>query len=423
MPTTESWIRNLRLAKEGIKLIDIARADMPAITSLVKEYAPKQPLRNSRIAVCVIPTPETGVLVNALKDLGASVRLCSDNVISTDDRVAASIVEDMDIPVFGKRDQTKGEFLWCIRKATEFTDTDGKIIYPTQIIDDGSDMTQLIHEENVPWINQILLVSEQTTCGVNFDKGLMRKSLLKVPVVDLNSGLKEEFDNRFGPRESFIPAFKACINTQLGGKLAVVAGFGKVGKGVIDALRMAGARVVITEANAVRATEALMNGINVVRMDQILDQADIVVTATSSPHVLTPKQIRKMKPGAILCNMGENLEYDAHLLPETFPSISKIHSNDNLVEYHDGEWFIYSLCDGYLLNMRTGGNPSRVLGITFALHILSHIRIAEGWKPKPGIIHRLPPGIEEEVAILNFPELQDKLTNLTFEQQAYMGLV
>ena len=346
MPTTESWIRNPGLANEGIKLIDIARADMPAIASLVSEYAPKQPLRNSRIAVCVIPTPETGVLVKALKYLGASVRLCSDNVISTDDRVAASIVENMGIPVFGKRDQTREEFFWCIRKTTEFADTNGKITFPTQIIDDGSDMTQLIHEEKVPWINRILLVSEQTTCGVNFDKGLMKKNSLKVPVVDLNTGLKEEFDNRFGPRESFIPAFKACIDTQLGGKLAVVAGFGKVGKGVVDALRMAGARIVITEANAVRATEALMNGIDVVRMDQILEQADLIVTATSSPHILTPEQISKMKPGAILCNMGENREYDSHLLPEVFPDIRKTNLNDNLVEYRDDDWFIYSLCDG-----------------------------------------------------------------------------
>lgn len=414
------WIKDIALADEGQKMIEAAREDMPALTSLVKEYGVSKPLSGARIAICVIPTAATGNLVWAAKELGANVRLCSDNVISVDDRIAAAIAK-WGVPVFGKRDQTREEFYESIRRATQFRNEYGETVPPTQIIDDGADMTLLAHRENLPWLKDVLVVSEQTTCGVNFDAGLMRNGELKVPVVDINTGFKAAFDNRYGPRESFIPALKACVGeVQLGGKLAVVAGYGMVAKGVVEALQMTGCRVVVTESDAVRATEALMNGIEVVRMDEILDKGDLFVTATSSPGVMTVDQILKLKNGAMMCNMGENQEYDAHKLVE-IQEVRKEFVNPNLARYSKGDWHVDNLCDGWLLNMRTGGNPPRVLGITFALHLMTHLKVAAGWRPETGKIHHLPPEVEQQVAILNFPGIQEKLTSLTSAQLRYMG--
>ena len=420
MAEQDFWIKDIALADEGQKMIEMARGDMPALNSLVKEFGPSKPLTGARIAICVIPTAATGNLVWAARELGANVRLCSDNVVSVDDRITAALA-NLGVPVFGKRDQTKEEFFTSIRLATQFKDEGGAIIPPTQIIDDGADMTLLAHRENLPWLDDVLVVSEQTTCGVNFDNGLMREGKLRVPVVDINTGLKAAFDNRYGPRESFIPAFKACIGeVQLGGKLAVVAGYGMVAKGVVEALQMTGCRVVITESDAVRATEALMNGIEVVRMDEVLDKADLFVTATSSPGVMTTDQILRMKSGAMMCNMGENQEYDAHGLVDV-PGVKKEFVNPNLARYSKDDWHVDSLCDGWLLNMRTGGNPPRVLGITFALHLMTHLKVAKEWRPEKGKIHHLPPEAEQEVAILNFPDIREKLTPLTSAQLRYMG--
>ena len=244
-----------------------------------------------------------------------------------------------------------------------------------------------------------------------------------VPVVDINTGLKAAFDNRYGPRESFIAAFKACKDIQLGGKVAVVAGFGMVGKGVAEALQMAGCRIIVTESDPIRAVEALMSGYEVATVDEALAEADIFVTETSSPEVFSVEQILKMKNGATLCNMGENREYDAHLLPQRIEGVGREQITPNLVRYHlPGDRYVDSLLDGYLLNMRTGGNGSRALGITFALHLLAQIKVSQGWRPEPGKIHRLPAGMEEEVALLNFPELGAHLTHLTNAQREYMGL-
>ena len=377
-------------------------------------------MNGARIAICVIPTAATGNLVWSARALGASVRLCSDNVISVDDRITAAVAS-WGVPVFGKRDQTKEEFYECIREATKFVGESGAIIPPTQIIDDGADLTLLAHQENFPWLNDIKVVTEQTTCGINFDTSLMRSGKLQVPVVDLNSGLKSAFDNRYGTRESFLPAVKACVGeVQLGGKFAVVAGYGKVGRGVVEALQMTGCRVVITESSAVQATEALMNGLELVKMDDVLHNADLFVTATSSPDVMTVDQILRMKRGAMLCNMGENQEYNAHELIN-IEGVERKLVNPNLARYSKEGWYVDNLCDGWLLNMRTGGNPARVLGITFALHLMAHIKVMQGWEPEKGKIHRLPAEIEEQVAMQNFPEIKDKLTVLTPKQIQYMG--
>lgn len=413
-----SWIKDKNLAKEGQSLIDTALEDMPSLQGIIKKYGSKKPLKGARIPVCVIPTPETGAFVWTLKQLGAVVRLCSDNVISVDDRIAAA-VDSWGVKVFGKRNQSVEEFLQCIRWATLFK-VGNKIVPPTQIVDDGSDLTKLIHAEKVEWLNDIRGTSEQTTCGVLFDQGLQKRGQLVTPIIDINTGLKASFDNRFGPRESFIPAFAMCKGMQLGGKTALVAGYGMVGKGVVEALIMAGCRVLVAEVNPLRALEAKMQSLEIVRIDEAIPYADVFVTATSTPHVFTKKQILKMKSGASLCNMGENREYDCHLL-ENEKGIKKIWINDNLARYQNGKWYVDNLCDGWLLNMRSGGNPARALGITFALHTLVQIKLAEEWKLEKGSITTVPDNIEQEVVLLNFPELSEKMTQLTHEQKQYIG--
>jgi adenosylhomocysteinase len=415
----EGWITDPLLSEEGQKLIEIARSDMPTLVSLVEVYSKKKPLKGARISVCVIPTPETGNLIWVLKELGAEVRLCSDNIISVDDRVAAAIYS-WGVPVFGKRDQSLDNFFNCIKMALEFKDKKGAIIPPTQIIDDGSDMTQLIHREKMSWIKKLKVISEQTTCGIEFSKKLADRKELEAPVVDINTGFKSSFDNHYGCRESFINAFKLCKDIMFGGKTAVIAGYGMVGKGVAEALIMAGCRVLIVEVSATRAAHALMAGLEVVKLEDCLDKADIFVTATTTPHVFTIENILKMKSGATLCNMGENQEYDAKLLVNE-PGIKKVRINENLFRYSKGDWFVDSLCDGYLLNMRVAGNPPRVLAITFALHVLAHIKVMKGWKLTPGHIYRLPTTCDDELARLNFPELCNKLTTLTSDQKKYLS--
>ncbi|MBN1162183.1 adenosylhomocysteinase [Patescibacteria group bacterium] len=416
---TESWIADPSLAEEGQQLIEIARDDMPALVSLVKKYKETKPLKGSRISVCVIPTPETGNLIWALINLGAEVRLCSDNIISVDDRVAAA-VDSWGVSVFGKRDQTLDEFFKCIQWALEFKDAEGNIVPPTQIIDDGSDMTQLIHRNKYKWAKELKGVSEQTTCGVEFAKTLKKQGKLKVPIIDINTGFKAAFDNYYGSKESFLYAFKRTKDIMFGGKKVLVSGYGRVGKGVVDMLKICGADVYVSEVSPVRAAHALMEGTTVVNVNDCLSDMDIFITAATTPHVFNLDQILKMKSGATLCNMGENLEYDAQQLV-TIDGVEKVVINENLVRYKKGDWFIDSLCDGYLLNMRIGGNPPRVLGITFALHILAHIKLSKGWKLEAGNIYSLPPEVDDEIALMNFPELKDKLTELSNNQKNYLS--
>lgn len=421
----QSWIKDISLAPQGNRLIEKARENMPGISAIIERYGQHQPLINQRIAVCVIPTPETANLVWALDRLGAQVRLCSDNVKFTNDEVAAAVTS-YGIPVFAKRYQSRDEFVENIRLASRFPDRQGNLNPPTRIIDDGADMTLLLHREEPRLLSSIEAVTEQTTCGVNFDRELRRKGLLQVPVVDINTGIKAELDNRYGPRESFIPSVKAIHQGfDFYGKTVLVVGYGMVGKGIVDALKKENCKIIIAEANIKRALEVEMDGLKYSKVDNVLGDVDLVVTASSTPHNLTAKQILQMKKGAVICNMGENLEYNAHELPKIDDGINREEITPDLIRYKrnaDG-WFVDSLCDGYLLNMATGGNPSRIVSVTMALHLLAQIKISLGQlQVERGKIVKVPQEIQDEALALCFPELVDKLTNLTPSQREYMGL-
>lgn len=416
------WVANLGLARDGLRRMEIARLDMPGLVEIVRRYGDIRPLHGIRIAVSVIPTDATGNLMWALKELGATARLCSDNRVSTSDEIAAALVT-LGIPVFAKRDQTPEEYHQCFREVIRFRDNRDQLVPPHQIIDDGFDLTLHIHDEQPEVADSITGVTEQTTCGVNFAYGLMRKGKLRCPVVNINSGVKAEFDNRYGTRESFIHSFFECINLELGGKIAVIIGYGPVGRGCTDQLRAVGARVVIADADPIRSAQALMEGLQVDSIQNTASYGDVFIVSTGSSRVVTQEHFSKMKNGAVLCNMGENyLEYDTEYLHDN-PDVEtiKIDHNVTLHILPNGHR-IYSLVDGGLLNMRGGGHPPRLLSITFSLHIMMQIELARnGDCLRRGVIYQTPRSLQEEVILLNFPELRGTIPKLTDDQIAYMG--
>lgn len=416
------WIADPGLAEKGRRRIEVARLDMPGLVEIVKRYRDVKPLSGVRIAASVIPTDATGNLGWALKELGADVRLCSDNRVSTKDEVAAALV-GMGIPVFARRDQTKEQFLQCFRQVVKFKDEQGRPAYPHQIVDDGFDLTLIMHQEQPDLVQNIRGVTEQTTCGVNFAYGLMRRGKLYCPVININSGVKADFDNRYGTRESFIHSFFECINVELGGKVAVLVGYGPVGRGCVDQLRTVGARVVVVEADPIRAAQALMEGHAVDSVENAAAYGDVFIVSTGASRTITRDHFLRMKDGAILCNMGENyLEYDTDYLHYD-PAIETSRMDGNLtVHVLPNGNRLFSLVDGGLLNMRGGGHPPRLLSITFSLHILMQIELARNsGRLQRGVIYRTPRALQEEAMLLNFPELRAKISRLTDEQLAYMG--
>lgn len=416
------WIADPTLADAGLKRIEIARMDMPGLVEIVEKYRPIAPLKNVRIAVSVIPTDATGNLVWALKELGAEVRLCSDNRASTKDDIAAALVA-MGVPVFARRNQTKEQFTQCFREVVKFRNERGELVYPDQIIDDGFDLSLLMHQEQPELMRSIRGLTEQTTCGVNFATGLMRKQELQCPVIDINTGIKSAFDNRYGSRESFIDSFFECINMELGGKVVVLVGFGPVGRGVADQLRAVGSRVVVVEADPLRAGEALMEGFQVDSSESAASYGDIFIVTTGSPFAIHEKHFLMMKDGAVLCNMGENyLEYDTPYLHNAQVVETDYINQDLTLHRLPNGKRLFSLVDGGLLNMRGGGHPPRLLSITFSLHLLLQIDIAyHPHKFQKGKIYRTPRKLQEEVMLMCFPVLRDKITRLSDEQLAYMG--
>ena len=421
LPGGDFWIADPTLAEIGMERIRIARLDMPGIVEIVDRHYLQQPLSSARIAVSVIPTDATGNLVWALQKLGASVRVCSDNRVSTSDEVAAALVA-MNVPVFARRNQSKEQYQHCFSEVVKFPQVDGSCLPPHQVIDDGLDLVKFIHESDIDLATQLRGATEQTTCGVNFAHALLRARKLACPIININAGIKAEFDNRYGTRESFIHSFLQCMNVELGGKVAVVTGFGPVGRGCIDQLRAVGAQIVVVDADPIRAAQALMEGHRVDSIESASEYGDIFVVSTGTPYVITQHHLLKMKSGAVLCNMGENyLEYDSEYLHSDDSIVSTKISDDLTTHRLPNGNELFSLADGGLMNMRGGGHPPRLLSITFSLHIMMQIALTQIFGDLESNIYAVPRSIQEEVVLLNFPELRSKLTSLTKEQIDYMG--
>jgi adenosylhomocysteinase len=305
------WIRDIKLAEKGMKKLEIAEIQMPGIEGVMAVYEERKPLRNVRITGCVTLTKETGILILGLIRLGASVRWCSDNRFAICDEVSAALVVS-GVPVFGMRNETEDQYFRCMERALAFKDEDGHYIGPTQIIDDGSDITSFIFRKRPELVWNLVGISEQTTCGVNEVNKLISEGLLKCPVVNVNDTfVKNAFDNYFGVRESVISALQITLSLQIAGMKTVVYGYGQVGSGTARALKSLGAHVRIVEIDILKAIQAHMDGFPIISRKDAISSGQLFITATGCNDVIEFDEITRMNSGAILCNIGHgSAEYD-----------------------------------------------------------------------------------------------------------------
>jgi len=448
-------IADLSLAKFGRKEIELAEKEMPGLMAVREKYQNEKPLKGVRISGSLHMTIQTAVLIETLKALGADIRWASCNIFSTQDHAAAAVVNDHQVPVFAWKGETLEEYWWCTNNALSFPDGKG----PQLIVDDGGDATLLIHlgfkVENDPSIldkkpvnkeESIILdllrkvlkedpdrwhrtvkmwkgVSEETTTGVHRLYQMAERGELLVPAINVNDSVtKSKFDNKYGCRESLVDAIKRATDLMISGKVALVCGFGDVGKGSAQSLRANGARVIITEIDPICALQASMEGYEVKTVEDALDEADIFVTATGNKNVITAHHMSKMKDLAVVCNIGHfDNEIEVDEL-ENWKGIRKINIKPQVDQYlfPDGHSIIL-LAEGRLVNLGCAtGHPSFVMSNSFTNQVLAQIDL---WKNQYQVgVYTLPKHLDEEVARLHLDKLGVKLTRLTKEQSDYLGV-
>ncbi len=411
-------IKNIKLAEFGRKEISLAETEMPGLMALRKEHKEKYPLKGAKILGCLHMTIQTAVLIETLVDLGADVRWSSCNIFSTQDHAAAAIAK-AGIPVFAWKGETEEEYWWCIKQTIE-----GKKDWKANmLLDDGGDLTAIMHKDYKDMLKSVKGVSEETTTGVKALKKMESQNKLLIPAINVNDSVtKSKFDNLYGCRESLVDGIKRATDVMMSGKVAIVAGFGDVGKGSAASLRQSGARVMVTEADPICALQAAMEGYEVVLMDEMIEHADIVVTATGNKDIVTADHMRKMKDRAILCNIGhfDNEIQVAEL--EEATDIKKINIKPQVDKYifPDGHE-IFLLAEGRLVNLGCAtGHPSFVMSNSFTNQVLAQMEL---WKNKYKIgVYVLPKILDEEVARLHLEKLGISLTKLSKEQADYIGV-
>lgn len=414
---TDYKVADINLADWGRKEIAIAETEMPGLMALRHEYAAKQPLKGARIAGCLHMTIQTAVLIETLIDLGAEVRWSSCNIFSTQDHAAAAIAAK-DIPVFAWKGETEEEYWWCVEQTINGKDG----WHPNMILDDGGDLTQLMHEKYPKLMQNVKGLSEETTTGVHRLYEMAKKGNLKVPAINVNDSVtKSKFDNLYGCRESLVDGIKRATDVMIAGKIAVVLGFGDVGKGSAQSLRGLGATVWITEVDPICALQAAMEGYRVVTMDDVAHMADIFVTATGNYHVITHAHMQKMKNQAILCNIGHfDNEIDiASLKKHVWENIKP--QVDHII-FPDGKRLIL-LAEGRLVNLGCGtGHPSFVMSNSFTNQVLAQIELWNHHKNYQNNVYVLPKHLDEKVARLHLERIGVKLTKLSNEQASYINV-
>lgn len=411
-------VKDIKLADWGRREIQLAEKEMPGLMSLRAEYGKKRPLKGARIAGSLHMTTQTAVLIETLKILGAEVRWASCNIFSTVDQAAAAIAK-AGIPVFAWKGETEKEYWWCTEQTLNF----GKGLGPNMILDDGGDLTSLIHKKFPKLLSEIRGVSEETTTGVHHLYQMLERGELKIPAINVNDSVtKSKFDNKYGCRESLADGIKRATDVMLAGKVAVVAGFGDVGKGSAESLRGFGSRVLITEIDPICALQALMEGYEVVTMEQAVKVADIFVTATGNKDIITIDHMSKMKDGAIVCNIGHfDVEIQVAQL-NSYKGIKKqeIKPQVDLYTFPDGHRLIL-LAEGRLVNLGCAhGHPSFVMSNSFSNQVLAQIELYTK-KYEVGV-YRLPKHLDEKVAALHVAHLGGKLTKLNKDQAKYLGI-
>ena len=410
-------VKDISLADFGNKEIAIAETEMPGLMAIREEYGNKKPLNGARIVGCLHMTIQTAVLIETLVYLGATVRWSSCNIFSTQDHAAAAIAAK-GIPVFAWKGMNEEEFWWCIEKTLEGPDG----WKPNMILDDGGDATKIIHEKYPKMLEDILGLSEETTTGVHRLKEMEKKGLLKVPAINVNDSVtKSKFDNLYGCKESLVDGIRRGTDVMMAGKVAVVAGYGDVGKGSAASLRGVGARVCVTEIDPINALQAAMEGYEVVTMDDACEYGDIFVTATGNLDVITQDHMRKMRDRAIVCNIGH---FDNEIQTEALQNYKsdEIKPQVREVEFPDGKKILL-LSEGRLVNLGNAtGHPSFVMSASFTNQVLAQIELWKNSKNYENKVYVLPKHLDEKVASLHLKKVGAKLTELTDKQAEYIGV-
>ena len=410
-------VKDLTLADFGRKEISLAETEMPGLMAIRKEYGNKNPLKGAKILGCLHMTIQTAVLIETLIKLGAECRWSSCNIFSTQDHAAAAIAK-AGVPVFAWKGETEKEYWWCVKQTIE-----GKKDWvPNMILDDGGDLTALMHKEYKDLLKNIKGVSEETTTGVLALKKMEANNQLLIPAINVNDSVtKSKFDNLYGCRESLVDGIKRATDVMMSGKVAIVAGYGDVGKGSAASLRQAGARVLITETDPICALQAAMEGYEVVLMDDAINDADIVVTATGNKDIVTADHMRNMKDRAILCNIGH---FDNEIQVEALKNYKwdEIKPQVHEIELPSKKRIIL-LAEGRLVNLGCAtGHPSFVMSASFTNQVIAQIELWNNSDRYENKVYVLPKHLDEKVAMLHLEKVGAKLTKMSKDQADYISV-
>jgi len=410
-------VKDINQADFGRKEISIAESEMPGLMALRKEFKEKKPLKGARILGCLHMTIQTAVLIETLVELGADVRWSSCNIFSTQDHAAAAIAKK-GIPVYAWKGETEEEYIWCIKQTIE-----GKKDWkPNMLLDDGGDLTALMHKDYKELLKSVKGLSEETTTGIKALKKMEKEKKLLVPAINVNDSVtKSKFDNLYGCRESLVDGIKRATDVMMSGKTAIVAGFGDVGKGSAASLRQSGARVMVTEADPICALQAAMEGYEVVLMDEAIGNADIVVTATGNKDIVTIDHMRKMKDRSILCNIGH---FDNEIQVEALKNFkwTEIKPQVHEIEFPDKKRILL-LAEGRLVNLGCAtGHPSFVMSASFTNQVIAQMELWKNSEKYEKKLYVLPKHLDEKVAMLHLNKVGAKLTKLSKDQADYISI-
>lgn len=413
-------VKDISLAEWGRKEIELAEAEMPGLMSLREEYRDRKPLKGARIAGCLHMTIQTAVLIETLVELGAEVRWSSCNIFSTQDHAAAAIAA-AGIPVFAWKGMNEQEFNWCIEQTLFFGDESRPL---NLILDDGGDLTNMVFDNYPELTKGIKGLSEETTTGVHRLYDRMKNGSLPIPAINVNDSVtKSKFDNKYGCRESLVDALRRATDLMLAGKVAVVAGFGDVGKGSAESLKNSNVRVIVTEIDPICALQAAMEGYEVKRMDEAVKEADIVVTATGNMRVVTDRHFKSLKDKAVVCNIGHfDTEIDMAWLNKNYGN-TKVNIKPQVDKYTIDGKDIIVLAEGRLVNLGCAtGHPSFVMSNSFTNQTLAQLELWNHPDRYENKVYTLPKHLDERVARLHLKKIGVEIDTLTPEQAKYIGV-
>ncbi len=413
-------VKDMSLAAWGRKEIKLAEAEMPGLMSLREEFAKEQPLKGARIAGCLHMTIQTAVLIETLIDLGAEVKWSSCNIFSTQDQAAAAIAE-AGIGVFAWKGQTQEESDWCIEQTLFFGSEDRPL---NMILDDGGDLTNMVFDQYPELVQHVKGLSEETTTGVHRLYERMEKGTLPIPAININDSVtKSKFDNKYGCKESLVDAIRRATDVMMAGKVAVVGGYGDVGKGSAASLKGAGARVIVTEIDPICALQAAMDGFEVKKMIDAVKEADIIVTASGCRDLITGEHFKAMKDKAIVCNIGHfDIEIDIAWLNDNYGSTKDTIKPQVDMYTIDGKDVII-LAEGRLVNLGCAtGHPSFVMSNSFTNQVLAQLELWQNTDQYENKVYVLPKHLDEKVARLHLAKIGVVLEELTTEQSDYLNI-